>query len=528
MSIIINDVAYSYAHQQNVFEHISFSVESREKVSIVGNNGAGKSTLLKLMVGTLQPSVGNIFRSSTPYYVEQHTGHLNKTIAEALNVDTKLQALEAILRGSVAQKDYDILSDDWTIEARCLEALDYLGLKSATLHSDMDGLSGGERTKVLLAGIQIHEPELILMDEPSNHLDAASRELLYRFIGDSTATLVVVSHDRTLLDMLPLTYELSEQGIRQYGGNYTFYTALRMLEDDALEDTIHSEEKALRLARRQAQEVRERQEKRQSKGQKNKMEVPRALRKLLTNSAENTAARLQDKHSERIADSKEKLVDLRNKQRALRELKIDFDHSALHVGKLLIEARQISFAYPSSEPLWSEPIDFQLYSNDRIRITGDNGSGKTTLINLLLGRLTPTYGEVHRADFSYVYLDQNYTCVDVDCTIEELAERYNTKHLPEHEIKLRLNRFLFSADTWGSICRTLSGGEKMRLYLCCLMISNNTPDLIVLDEPTNNLDIANMQILTQTIRQYKGSILVISHDNRFVEEIGAEKVYDMG
>ncbi|MDR0989262.1 MAG: ATP-binding cassette domain-containing protein, partial [Prevotellaceae bacterium] len=167
MSIIINDVAYSYAHQQNIFEHISFSVESREKVSIVGNNGAGKSTLLKLMAGTLQPSVGNIFCSSTPYYIEQHTGYLNRTIAEALNVDAKLQALEAILRGSVAQKDYDTLSDDWTIETRCREALDYWGLKSATLHSDMDGLSGGERTKVFLAGIQIHEPDIILMDEPS-------------------------------------------------------------------------------------------------------------------------------------------------------------------------------------------------------------------------------------------------------------------------------------------------------------------------------------------------------------------------
>ncbi|MDR0895269.1 MAG: ATP-binding cassette domain-containing protein [Prevotellaceae bacterium] len=258
------------------------------------------------------------------------------------------------------------------------------------------------------------------------------------------------------------------------------------------------------------------------------MEVPRALRKQLTNSAENTAARLQDKHAERIADSKGKLVDLRNKQRASRELKIDFDCSALHVGKLLIEARQISFAYSLSEPLWNEPIDFRLYSNDRIRITGDNGRGKTTLINLLLGRLTPTHGEIHRADFSYIYLDQNYTCVDAECAVVELAEQYNTKHLPEHEVKLRLNRFLFPTDTWGKTCRALSGGEKMRLYLCCLMISNSTPDLIVLDEPTNNLDIANMRILTQTIRQYKGSILVISHDNRFVEEIGAAKVYDMG
>lgn len=142
--------------------------------------------------------------------------------------------------------------------------------------------------------------------------------------------------------------------------------------------------------------------------------------------------------------------------------------------------------------------------------------------------LTPSTGEIKRADFKWIYLDQNYSKIDVDSSIEELADSYNINSLPEHEVKIRLNRFLFPSSTWDKSCKTLSGGEKMRLYLCCLMISNQTPDLIILDEPTNNLDITNMQILTQTIRNYQGSLLVISHDKHFVNEVGITGEINIG
>lgn len=520
MSIIISDLAYHYPNQNPLFEHISFSIEKQSKVSIVGNNGVGKSTMLKLLAKELSPSEGSIISSSHPYYVPQHTGALNKTVAEVLQISNKLKAMEAIIQGSVSQEDYDTLGDDWTIESRCESALAYWELSHVKPNTLMDDLSGGEKTKVFLAGVLIHTPEVILMDEPTNHLDTESRELLYRFMQQSTASIVVVSHDRTLLDQLDTTYELSEQGIRLYGGNYSFYAEQKEIEEDALDNSIHAEEKALRLARKKAQEVREQQEKRASKGQKNKTEVPRIFRKTLTNSSENTAARLQGKHSEIIGSSQNKLSELRQQKRALKELKIDFDNTSLHSGKILIEATGINFAYTEEKPLWNKPLDFKLYSNDRIHIRGGNGSGKTTFINLLSSILTPSTGEIRRADFKWIYLDQNYSKVDVDCSIEELADSYNTNNLPEHEVKLRLNRFLFPSSTWDKSCKTLSGGEKMRLYLCCLMISNQTPDLIILDEPTNNLDITNMQILTQTIRSYQGSLLVISHDRHFVNEVG--------
>jgi ATPase subunit of ABC transporter with duplicated ATPase domains len=524
---MISDLAYHYPNQNNLFERISFSVGKQRKVSVVGNNGVGKSTVLKLLAGELSPSEGSVMLSSRPYYVPQHTGSLHKTVADVLQISDKLKAMEAIIRGSVSQTDFDILADDWTVESRCESALAYWQLSHVKPGTSMDDLSGGEKTKVFLAGLLIHAPEIVLMDEPTNHLDTGSRQLLYRFIQQSPATMVIVSHDRTLLDQLDMMYELSEQGIRLYGGNYSFYAEQKEIEENALDDSIHAEEKTLRLARKKAQEVKQKQEKRQSKGEKNKQEVPRALKKLLTNSSENTAAKLKDKHSEIVGNSQNRLSELKQQKRALKELKIDFDNTSLHRGKLLIEANGMNFAYREGEPLWSRSLDFRLYSNDRIHICGGNGSGKTTFIKLLTGILPPSEGEIRCADFTWIYLDQDYSKVDVDCSVGELADRYNHNNLPEHEVKLRLNRFLFPSSAWDKSCKTLSGGEKMRLYLCCLMIGNQTPDLIILDEPTNNLDITNMQILTQTIRNYQGSLLLISHDRHFVNDVGVTAEVDI-
>ncbi|MDR3366095.1 MAG: ATP-binding cassette domain-containing protein, partial [Prevotellaceae bacterium] len=225
MSIIISDVSYRYPNRDFLFEHLSLAVATQRKISIVGSNGAGKSTLLKLMAGELHPTGGSIASASRPYYVPQHTGALNRNVAEVLNVSNKLAALSAIANGSVSQADYDALADDWTVEAKCREALAHWQLSHIALSAPADSLSGGERTKLFLAGLLIHAPSVVLLDEPTNHLDEASRLLLYRYIRQSAATMVVVSHDVTLLNQLQATCELSEHGVRLYGGNFSFYQA---------------------------------------------------------------------------------------------------------------------------------------------------------------------------------------------------------------------------------------------------------------------------------------------------------------
>lgn len=529
MSIIISDVSYHYANQQTLFEHISLSVLPNRKVAIIGNNGTGKSTLLKLCAGELKPSVGTIQCSSQPYYIPQQFNISDQKIAEILGVDEKIKALHAINNGSSDYILYDLLEDDWDVESRCISALNFWGLTDIELTSSANSLSGGEKSKIALAGLLVHKPEIILFDEPTNHLDQNSREKLYDYIANSKATIAVVSHDITLLNLLSTTFELTEKGIKTYGGNYSFYKEQKEIEEQALTQQINSEETSLRLARKKAQEIRERQDKRTSQGEHSKQKggISRIIMNARGSLAENSSAKLRDKHANIIDEKQQYLLELRKKQQINSKLKIDLDSTQLHYGKSLIELININFEYIETKPIWKAPLNIEIRSGERIHITGNNGAGKTTLIKILTGELLPTTGAIKKADFSYIYLDQLYSKVNKNTTVLELAHEYNLDNLQEHEIRIKLNRALFPKETWNKNCQTLSGGERMRLYLCCLMISNHIPDIFILDEPTNNLDITSLSILTNTVKNYRGTILVISHDKYFVESIGITKNIDL-
>ena len=206
------------------------------------------------------------------------------------------------------------------------------------------------------------------------------------------------------------------------------------------------------------------------------------------------------------------------------KMKFGLDHSGLHKGKTLFTATDMNFSY-DSQPLWTNDLNFQITSGERIVLKGLNGSGKTTLIKIILGSLeTKT---VYRADNKSVYIDQDYSLIDNNLKVYEQAQQFNTSALQEHEIKIRLTRFLFTKEDWNKPCSALSGGEKMRLMLCCLTINNQSPDIIVLDEPTNNLDIRNIEILTAAVNEYQGTLIVVSHDEHFLEQINVERIIEL-
>lgn len=520
MSIIISDLSYRYPNQLPLFEHLNLSVGTNRKISVIGNNGCGKSTLLKLIAGGLSLQQGSIQLASTPYVVPQQTIDTNRTIAQVLAVSSKLEALKAITNGSMDESHFEILGDDWDIESRCISAFTYWSIPHLDLSTPLNQLSGGEKTKVYLAGMMINAPDIVLLDEPTNHLDSTSRELLYDYLSQIKSTCVVVSHDTTLLDQFDITCELSAKGIKRYGGNYTFYKEQKTLEIEALNENIETEERMLRLARKKIQKEKEKQDKRNSQGEKNKKELPRIARKTALNRGEQTGARLKEVHSQLIHENEERLKKLRNEQQIYAELKIDLSDSNLHKGKLLVKAEQINHSYSGDNLLWIESLDLSLYSGTRCLVKGKNGSGKTTLVNILTGGLCPSQGQISIGDFTYAYLDQEYNLVHKNCTILELAESNNQRNLPMHELRMLLNRSLFTAESLAKNCLELSGGEKMRLSILMLILRKQAPDLLILDEPTNNIDLASIHILTQTIKSFKGSLLVISHDREFIEEIG--------
>ena len=561
MSISIQQISYIHPDKEVLFSDLNFAISKGKKLGLVGNNGCGKSTLLQIIAGQLSPSSGVIVRPDDLYYIPQHFGQYDSlTIAQALRIERKQQALHAILSGDASNENFVVLDDDWNIEERSIAALDLWGLGQFTLSYPMNLLSGGEKTRVFLAGMDIHHPPVILMDEPTNHLDSSGRQRLYDWVEKCRSTLLVVSHDRTLLNLLPEICELEKHQINYYGGNYEFYKEQKTLMQEALQQRIEEKEKALRIARKVARETAERRDKQNVRGEKNhiKKGVPRIVLNALQGKSEKSTSKLNSTHQEKA----EKLTDERNQLRSslspTATLKTDFNSSSLHTGKILVTAKEVNFGYhPNSinshiqmnneanladtgnhpspdsndiqdnsdfkQQLWQTPISFQLKSGDRLRIEGANGSGKTTLLKLITGQLRPQEGNLTRMEFTYVYLNQEYSIIDNRNSILEQACAFNNRNLPEHEIKTILNRYLFPASEWDKSCRKLSGGEKMRLAFCCLMISNNTPDMFILDEPTNNLDIQSIEIITATIKNYTGTVIVISHDDYFIQEIGIEQ-----
>lgn len=524
--LILQNLTYIHPNKDLLFDNINFTINDCNKVALVGNNGTGKSTLLKLIAGEWPPSGGLLKVNAIPYYVPQLFGQYNHlTIAQALRIENKLNALKAILNGNVTEANLALLDEDWTIEERCREALNYWKLGIFDVTQKMEMLSGGEKTKVFLAGIAIHQPAFILLDEPSNHLDTAGRELLYDFIQSTSCTLVVVSHDRKLLNLLDTVYELDKHGITVYGGNYDFYTAQKQIENNALNQDVKSREKALRKAKEKERETVEKQQRLDARGKKKqeKAGLPTISMNTFKNNAEKSTARLKNIHAEKTGGIAQELQALRAALPGTDKMKLGFDDAALHKGKILFTATAINFGYGSSL-LWQQDLSFQVTSGERIALKGLNGSGKTTLIKIILGKSEPQAGTVYRAETKSVYIDQDYSLIDNSLSIYEQAQQYNTSALQEHEIKIRLARFLFTKEDWNKPCSVLSGGEKMRLMLCCLSIYNLSPDMIILDEPTNNLDIQNIEILTAAINDYQGTLIVVSHDEYFLTQINVKRV----
>ena len=541
MPISIQQISYIHPDKEVLFSDLNFAISKGQKLGLVGNNGCGKSTLLQIIAGQRSPSSGVIVRPDDLYYIPQHFGQYDSlTIAQALQTDHKQEALHAILAGDASTENFTILNDDWNIEERSMAALDSWGLGQFTLSYPMNLLSGGEKTRVFLAGMDIHNPSVILMDEPTNHLDSSGRQRLYDWVQKWRSTLLIVSHDRTILNLLPEICELEKHQLTYYGGNYEFYKEQKNIMQQALLERIEEKDKALRLARKVARETAERREKQNVRGEKANMKkgVPRIVLNSLQSKSEKSTAKLNNAHQEKAGKLTDERNQLKSSLPSTAALKTDFNSSSLHSGKILVTAEKINFSYHQMDNkeslntsgtdnpeqfLWKTPLSFQIKSGDRLCVKGLNGSGKTTLLKLITGQLQTQTGTLTRADFTYVYLNQEYSIIDDRNSVLEQAYAFNSRNLPEHEIKIILNRFLFPASEWDKSCRKLSGGEKMRLAFCCLMISNNTPDMFILDEPTNNLDIQSIEIITATIKNYTGTVIAISHDDYFIKEIDIDQ-----
>jgi ATPase subunit of ABC transporter with duplicated ATPase domains len=486
------------------------------RTGLVGVNGSGKSTLLKLIAGELTPSDGTVRATGEIGYLPQNvTLDTTLRVDEALGIAARRAALHAIEAGDAAEEHFETLGDDWDVEERALATLGELGLGHLALDRTVGEVSGGESVLLRLAALLLRRPEVLLLDEPTNNLDLYARRRLYAAVESWPGVTVVVSHDRELLERVDRIADLRGGEITWYGGNFTAYEEALAVEQEAAERMLRVAEADLRKQKRELADAQVKLARRKRYGQKmwdNKRE-PKIVMGARKRAAQESAGKHRILHEERLAEARERLDDAAEAVRDDDEIRVDLPYTAVPAGRGVLTLRDLELAHGARVG-----GGFDLYGPERIALIGRNGAGKTTLLRTIAGELAPVAGEA-TVHVPLRFLPQRLDVLDEELTVAENVARF-APGATNNRIRAQLARFLFRGARADQRAVTLSGGERFRAALAALMLAEPAPQLLMLDEPTNNLDMASVRQLTTALESYEGALLVASHDLPFLQSLG--------
>lgn len=519
-NIIVQNLSWNLPTGEILLNNLSFALNT-EKIGLIGKNGVGKTTLMRLLLNEIQPAHGAIHINCKLAYLPQNfTFAKNATIADILGITAKLRALDNIATGSVDPKDFEIVNEDWNLKERVILQLNKLGLENLELTRKMQTLSGGEVTRIVLANLLLQNPDYLLFDEPTNNLDHESREALYRLIKEFSGGILVISHDRKLLALVDQIMELSSLGLKFYGGNYDFYKEQKELEDTAIEQHLYDAKKDLKKVKMEIQKSQEKLQQREKQGNKLRKEGSQA--KLLLDAMKERSEKTQEKlaiKAEKMRENAEnKLSAIKSQKNEDKNLQINMLATNVPKNKMLLEIEHLYFSFPHAlKPIIAD-FNLKLFGPKHLAISGKNGSGKTTLLRLIMQELLPTAGSIRIGIAKIAYLDQQAKLLDQNKTILENFKIANPD-LTENDCYARLAQFLFRNESARKKVADLSGGEKLRAALACVLMAKNPPQLLLLDEPTNHMDLESITSIENALKKFQGAILVISHDATFLENI---------
>jgi ATPase subunit of ABC transporter with duplicated ATPase domains len=486
------------------------------RTGLVGTNGSGKSTLLKLMAGELAPTDGTVRVAGEVGYLPQNvTLDTSLRVDEALGIAAQRAALHAIESGDVAEEHFETVGDDWDVEERALATLGELGLGSIGLDRTVGEVSGGESVLLRLAALLLRRPDVLLLDEPTNNLDLYARRRLYAAVAAWPGVMVVVSHDRELLELVDQIADLRSGEIAWFGGNYSAYEEALATEQDAAERMVRVAEADLKKQKRELTDAQVKLARRKRYGQKmwDQKREPKIVMGARKRAAQESAGKHRIMHEEKLAEAKERLDEAAEAVRDDDEIRVDLPYTAVPPGRSVLTLRDLHLAYGARVE-----GGFDLHGPERIALIGRNGAGKTTLLRTIAGALEPLSGEV-KAHVPMRFLPQRLDVLDGELSVAENVARF-APDATNNRIRARLARFLFRGARADQKAATLSGGERFRAALAALMLAEPAPQLLMLDEPTNNLDMASVRQLTTALESYEGALIVASHDLPFLESIG--------
>ncbi len=478
-----------------LFDGISVGISQGDKVALIAKNGTGKSTLLKILAGSEKPDKGIVSAKNdlrVGYLPQDITLDMQKTVMEAVfSMNSPTMNAVREYQESLMHDDYDKLQkcmnkmdslNAWDTELRVKQVLS--SLKISQTNTRLGLLSGGEQKRVALAAVLLENPDLLLLDEPTNHLDLGMIEWLEQILIQSNKTLFMVTHDRYFLDRICNTIiELEDNQIYTYNENYSGY-----------------------LKRRQER--------------KNTESANAAKASNLLKTEEEWMRRMPKARGSKSKYRIRNYYDIKNKTQVQQESALKLSVSSTRLGKKVFELHHVSKKY--GDNLLFQDLNYKFIPSEKLGIVGNNGTGKTTLIEMLTGKIQPDTGRIEKGETVNIgYYRQEGMSFQEDerviDAISKIAEAVDLGKEKQFSAQQFLQQFLFSVKKQQQKISTLSGGEKRRLYLCSVLIQK--PNFLILDEPTNDLDIMTLQVLEDYLTGFEGCVVVVSHDRFFMDKI---------
>ncbi|MFB7784670.1 ABC-F family ATP-binding cassette domain-containing protein [Streptomyces vinaceus] len=513
--ITCSALSFDWPDGTPVFDDFQLAV-GPGRTGLIGLNGCGKSTLLKLISGELTPTDGQSSVAGTLGYLPQGvTLDTALRVDEALGIRTARAALHAIEAGEATEANFAAVGDDWDVEERALATLDQLGLARIGLDRTVGELSGGECVLLRLAALLLARPDVLLLDEPTNNLDLRARRRLYAAVESWSGVLLLVSHDRELLERVDQIADLHDGEVRWYGGNFSAYEEQLAAEQDAAERMVRVAEADVQRQKRELSDAQMKLARRKRYGQKmyDSKREPKIVMGGRKRAAQESAGKHRILHTEKLAQAKERLDQAAEAVRDDDEIRIKLPATQVPPGRRVLTLSDVHLAHGARAA-----GEWELRGPERIALVGRNGSGKTTLLRTIAGALAPVSGEA----VTHVptrFLPQRLDVLDESRSVVENVARF-APQASNNLVRARLAHFLFRGARADRPAGTLSGGERFRAALAALLLAEPAPQLLMLDEPTNNLDLASVRQLTEALESYEGALLVASHDVPFLESIG--------